>query len=50
MRRLARWDRMSGPFDIAAEMLGLTLDIVARTMFSTDVGGEVASLRRITVW
>jgi cytochrome P450 len=45
---LARWDRTAGPFDMAAEMLGLTLDIVARTMFSTDVGGEVASLRRLT--
>jgi cytochrome P450 len=45
---LARWDRTSGPFDMATEMLGLTLDIVARTMFSTDVGGEIASLRRLT--
>jgi cytochrome P450 len=45
---LARWDRMSGPFDMATEMLALTLDIVARTMFSTDVGGEIASLRRLT--
>jgi cytochrome P450 len=45
---LARWRRMSGPFDLAAAMLELTLDIVARTMFSTDVGGEIASLRRLT--
>jgi cytochrome P450 len=45
---LARWGRMSGPLDMAAEMLALTLDIVARTMFSTDVGGEIASLRRLT--
>jgi cytochrome P450 len=29
-------------------MLELTLDIVARTMFSTEVGGEIASLRRLT--
>jgi cytochrome P450 len=45
---LAGWRSMTGPFDIAAEMLALTLDIVARTMFSTDVGGEIASLRRLT--
>ena len=45
---LARWRDMSGPLDLAAEMLELTLDIVARTMFSTDVGGEIASLRRLT--
>lgn len=45
---LARWRQMSGPFDVAAEMLALTLDIVARTMFSTDVGSEVDSLRRLT--
>jgi cytochrome P450 len=45
---LARWRALTGPFDIAAEMLGLTLDIVARTMFSIDVGGELASLRRLT--
>jgi cytochrome P450 len=45
---LARWRAMTGPFDMAAEMLALTLDIVARTMFSTDVGGEIASLRRLT--
>jgi cytochrome P450 len=45
---LERWCAMTGPFDIAAEMLALTLDIVARTMFSTDVGAEIASLRRLT--
>jgi len=45
---LERWRSMTGPFDVATEMLALTLDIVARTMFSIDVGGEIASLRRLT--
>jgi cytochrome P450 len=45
---LERWRSMTGPFDIATEMLALTLNIVARTMFSIDVGGEIASLRRLT--
>ena len=35
---LARWDRLpeGAPLDIAAEMMRLTLKIIARTMFSTD--------------
>jgi cytochrome P450 len=45
---LERWHASSQPFDIAAGMLELTLDIVARTMFSTEVGGEIAALRRLT--
>jgi cytochrome P450 len=45
---LARWRAMSGPFDVAAEMMALTLDIIARTMFSTDVSGDVAAVRRLT--
>jgi cytochrome P450 len=44
---LARWRTMTEPFDVAAEMTGLTLDIIARTMFSADVSGEVATLRRL---
>jgi cytochrome P450 len=44
---LARWRTMSEPFDVAAEMMGMTLDIVARTMFSTDVSGEVETVRRL---
>jgi cytochrome P450 len=44
---LARWRTITGPFDVAAEMMGLTLDIVARTMFSTDVSGEVDVVRRL---
>jgi cytochrome P450 len=35
---LARWDRLpeGAPLDIAAEMMRLTLKIIARAMFSTD--------------
>ncbi|HEY6259357.1 MAG TPA: cytochrome P450 [Xanthobacteraceae bacterium] len=45
---LVRWRQQSGPFDLAAEMTALTLDIISRTMFSTDVEGEVAAVRRLT--
>jgi cytochrome P450 len=43
---LARWRALTQPFDVAAEMMALTLNIVARTMFSTDVSGEVADAER----
>ena len=45
---LARWRGIKEPFDVAAEMMGLTLDIIARTMFSKDVRGEVETVRRLT--
>ena len=45
---MARWSGMTEPFDVAAEMMGLTLDIIARTMFSKDVRGEVETVRRLT--
>jgi len=45
---LARWPRPGEPFDVAAEMMALTLDIIARTMFSAEVSGEVAAIRRLT--
>ena len=45
---LARWRSLSGPFDVATEMMALTLDIIARTMFSTEVAGEVEAIRRLT--
>jgi len=44
---LARWRTIGQPFDVAAEMMALTLDVIARTMFSTDVRGEVAAVRRL---
>src|SRR6185295_8844193 len=36
---LARWDSPTEPFDVAGEMMALTLDIISRTMFSTAVSG-----------
>src|SRR5262249_990699 len=45
--RLAQWRGISGPLDICAEMMSLTLDIVTRTMFSTDIAPEVESVRRL---
>ena len=45
---LARWRGMNEPCDVAAERMGLTLDIIARTMFSKDVRGEVETVRRLT--
>ena len=44
---LARWRTLPQPFDVTAEMMALTLDIIARTMFSTDVRGEVEAVRRL---
>src|SRR5207342_906449 len=43
-----RWDSPTEPFDLAGEMMALTLDIISRTMFSTAVSGEVAAIRRLT--
>lgn len=50
-RRLATWDaaaRAGKPLDVAAEMMHLTLDIIARSMFSTDVSGSVDEVERAT--
>jgi cytochrome P450 len=44
---LGRWRTRTQPFDVAAEMMALTLDIIARTMFSADVSGEVEAVRRL---
>ena len=44
---LDRWQTRTGPFDIASEMTGLTLDVITRTMFSTDISGEVTRLRQL---
>src|SRR5262249_36936365 len=44
---LARWRCSPGPFDGSAEMMALTLDIICRTMFSTDVTRDVAAVRRM---
>jgi cytochrome P450 len=45
---LERWRALDAPFDLAAQMTALTLDIVSRTMFSTEVAGEVEAVRRLT--
>jgi cytochrome P450 len=44
---LARWHTATQPFDVAAEMMALTLDIISRTMFSADVSRDVATVRRL---
>jgi cytochrome P450 len=44
---LARWRTLTEPFDVASEMMGLTLNIIARTMFSADVSAEVEAVRRL---
>jgi cytochrome P450 len=45
---LKRWGALNGPFDLAAEMKALTLAIIARTMFSTEVDRDVETVRRLT--
>jgi cytochrome P450 len=44
---LARWHAISAPFDVATEMMALTLNIISRTMFSADVSGDVEAVRRL---
>jgi len=44
---LARWATMPQPFDVGGEMTALTLDVLARTMFSADVSHDVAAVRRL---
>jgi len=46
---LERWQDLAAsaqPFDLAAEMGRLTLAIVARTLFSTDLSGEASAIAR----
>jgi cytochrome P450 len=44
---LDRWEGRDEPFDIASEMTELTLDVITRTMFSTDVSGGVSRLKQL---
>ncbi len=44
---LARWQTMPQPFDVAPEMMALTLDVISRTMFSTDVSDDTAKVRHL---
>jgi len=39
-RMLDRWTGNKRPFDVAAEMTALTLDIIGRTMFSAQLGDD----------
>ncbi|MCW5732067.1 MAG: cytochrome P450 [Alphaproteobacteria bacterium] len=43
---LVRWDGRDGPFEITREMMALTLVIIARTMFSSNVGADIAKVER----
>jgi cytochrome P450 len=43
---LDRWGKQTEPFDIASEMTGLTLDVITRTMFSTDLTDETERLKQ----
>lgn len=42
-----RWRDKREPFDVCAEMMGLTLSIIAHTMFSSDLAGEIETVRRL---
>jgi cytochrome P450 len=44
---LERWKGRSEPFNIASDMTELTLDIITRSMFSTDISSEVTRLRQL---
>lgn len=47
-RMLDRWEAHAGagrPFDVAAEMVTLTLDIVGRTLLGVDMAGDTQALR-----
>ncbi|WP_026605943.1 cytochrome P450 [Methylocapsa acidiphila] len=41
------WSGRREPFDVAAEMMALTLTIIARTMFSTAIAGEIETVRQL---
>lgn len=43
---LAEWDGRSKAFEVTKEMMALTLKIIARTMFSSDVGADTRSVER----
>jgi cytochrome P450 len=44
---LTRWQTLPQPFDITAEMRDLSLAIIGRTMFSTDLGRDANAVRRL---
>jgi len=42
-----RWQGQHVEFDVLPEMMGLTLEVIARTMFSTDVTPEIPRVRQL---
>ena len=42
-----RWRQRSGPFDLCPDMMGLTLEIIARAMFSADFRDKAEIVRRL---
>jgi cytochrome P450 len=42
-----RWHGIEPPFDLSEQMMGLTLEIIAKTMFSTDVREQIERVRRL---
>ncbi len=44
---LDRWEGRAEPFNIAAEMTELTLDIITRTMFSADMSDELSRVKEL---
>lgn len=45
---LADWQSRQGSFDVCHDMMALTLEIINATMFSTDVSGSTAAVRRLS--
>jgi cytochrome P450 len=37
-----RWKQRDAPFDLCADMMSVTVEVIARTMFSADIGGDAA--------
>ena len=44
---LNQWEGRREPFDVASEMTALTLDVITRTMFSTDISDEITRLKQL---
>lgn len=44
---VARWQGRREPFDVAAEMMALTLDVITHTMFSANVAADTEHVRNL---
>lgn len=49
LARLSAWAPGATPLDMAEEMAELTLDIITRTMFSSDVRDRAGEIRRVVL-